>query len=1236
MKKILNLLVLFPIIVIGQTQSENYIKTTVYKVPTTINPSPTDAEKAINVTYFDGLGRPIQQVAHKQSGSGKDIVTPIEYDAFGRQPKDYLPFIPTGAASLDIKTNQVQSFYGSNNLTLTGNPNFETTSNPYSEKLFEASPLNRVMEQAAPGNDWSLNNTNKHTIRFDYQTNVANEVKLFKATADGTNYNTQGYYNPSLTDNGYYDPNQLYKTITKDENWTTSSGLNNTTEEFKDKEGHVILKRTYAVSMVNNIATNTQHDTYYVYDQYGNLSYVIPPLVTNASNTNQMDGLCYQYRYDYRNRLVEKKLPGKQWEYIVYDKLDRVIATGPALSPFTNLQTVPPTAPIYGWMITKYDAFNRPVYTGWLQATSVTSTDRKTLQTTQNSLTTTLNESKTTSGTIDGVTVYYSNLVAPTSFKLLTVNYYDDYNFPNAPVVPTNVMNDNSQPVYYNNTIKPKGLATGSWVRVPELSTTSPVKAEISYTLYDNKARAIRNYIKNHLGGYTQVDSKIHFSGKVLFTESKHKRLNADPTELYVKEAYTYSNQDRLLTRTHQIGLTGTPQLLVKNTYDELGQLISKNVGGNDITGATALQKVDYSYNIRGWMTAINDVNDLKYTTENDLFAFKINYNQPVSGGIPGVTELYNGNISETYWRTRNDNVKRKYGYQYDDLNRLTNATYQKPDESVAVTNSYGENISYDKNGNITHLNRNGNMDDAVNILQMDNLNYFYSPTFGNRLMKVTDLMNNPNGFKDDSTGTNDTVDDFSYDNNGNMIADQNKGITNIKYNHLNLPTEIVFTGTNKKINYLYNAAGIKLQKIVTNGTAIATTDYLSGFQYLKATTASAVNLQFFPHAEGYVSNTLVNGANSYNYVFNYTDHLGNNRVSYTIDPSTNVLTILEENHYYPFGLKHANYNMDQEYFVDAQFNGVSIKTKTPPFKYKYNGKELQDELGLNLYDYGARLYDPATATWGTIDPLAEQMRRWSPYNYCFDNPMRFIDPDGMGPKDPIKDLVTKAYNLVSSLFSSNAKERSNAMGTIGNNVPGMKAVQTMAKHMSGQKVSGKEYLAAAIDYGTTALLVSGAVGTTTRLTGAPSVATRTSSTTQAAKGSASKTRASSGTLESFENKALTSGEMSNVVGAGKSFPGAQVTAELNGKSVTATSGPVPNEVAPQLITASESLGGVGTKTASGNVVGCCAEFRAANPLLLENPTATPQDVNFGPATSPRTGEVKPMCANCDAIFNNK
>ncbi|THD29611.1 MAG: RHS repeat-associated core domain-containing protein, partial [Flavobacterium johnsoniae] len=158
---------------------------------------------------------------------------------------------------------------------------------------------------------------------------------------------------------------------------------------------------------------------------------------------------------------------------------------------------------------------------------------------------------------------------------------------------------------------------------------------------------------------------------------------------------------------------------------------------------------------------------------------------------------------------------------------------------------------------------------------------------------------------------------------------------------------------------------------------------------------------------EGYVRATVVNGTTAYSYVYNYTDHLGNIRLSYAMDPqSPNGLKILEENHYYPFGLKHTNYNSNV--LVHREDAGA-LKIKDPdfpkpsapilPYNYKYNGKEFQEEMGLNLYDYGARNYDPAIGRWMDIDPLAETSRRFSPYTYVLNNPIYFIDPDGMEAK---------------------------------------------------------------------------------------------------------------------------------------------------------------------------------------------------------------------------------------------
>ncbi|WP_236025494.1 RHS repeat domain-containing protein [Flavobacterium geliluteum] len=353
------------------------------------------------------------------------------------------------------------------------------------------------------------------------------------------------------------------------------------------------------------------------------------------------------------------------------------------------------------------------------------------------------------------------------------------------------------------------------------------------------------------------------------------------------------------------------------------------------------------------------------------MFAFKINYDQP-EWDANAAKGLFNGNISETKWINGNDNtgVVRGYGYLYDNLNRLTNATYQTP----SLTNNknyFGESMDYDKNGNIQHLMRQNMGGGSSNsyVGGMDDLTYDYADANSNQLTKVTDGLggNDSAGFIDG----NKTGDDYAYDANGNMITDKNKNITTIAYNHLNLPKKITF-GITGSIDYIYNAAGQKLRKIVTEGAVEITTDYLGGFQYKDNV------LQFFPTAEGYVKND----AGMLSYVFQYKDHLGNIRLSYAKNPTTNVLEIIEENNYYPFGLKHNGYNN-------------TVTSTNPAQKLLYNGKELQDELGLNFYYYGARNYDPALGRWINIDPKGEKYLNLSPYIYVADNPIINIDPDG-------------------------------------------------------------------------------------------------------------------------------------------------------------------------------------------------------------------------------------------------
>ena len=403
------------------------------------------------------------------------------------------------------------------------------------------------------------------------------------------------------------------------------------------------------------------------------------------------------------------------------------------------------------------------------------------------------------------------------------------------------------------------------------------------------------------------------------------------------------------------------------------------------------------------------------------LFAFKINYNT-LNNNQTDVIKLYNGNIAETRWRTNFDNLTRSYGYTYDALNRLTNAQYVRPSNPnnpnpADIINTFNEQLSYDKNGNIKTLVRNGGMESQTTVPVMDILTYGYSNTDKNKLIKVTDATANTDGFKDGA----DTTEEYGYDPNGNMIRDDNKNIRSIVYNHLNLPTKIVFQngGDFPSISYLYTATGKKVAKtvnIASRNSINYTVDYLDGYQY------ESGKLLFFPTAEGYVKYTE-GVSNPFDYVFNYTDHLGNIRLSYGINPGTGLLKKMEENNYYPFGLKHGSYNTEKMIIVPRPEPGPAVSAKfmmqkidvlaaameLPPgelitpeiysgYNYKYQGQERQDELGLNWDSFKWRNYDYAIGRFMSIDPLTEEYNTWSPYTFSGNRVIDARELEGLEP----------------------------------------------------------------------------------------------------------------------------------------------------------------------------------------------------------------------------------------------
>ncbi len=907
--------------------TENYIQAKTYLDYS--GTTPTKSSEAVQ--YFDGLGRPKQVVNVKASPQGKDVVTHIEYDQFGRQVKDYLPVPQSGTQNGGIYTSPLgnaSSVYGGEKI--------------FSEKVLESSPLDRIQQQIQVGNDWA-----GKPVKFDYDANTDGEVKKYTTSTTWVN----GATSSSISLSGTFGGAQLYKNTVTDEDGSK-------TIEFKNGQGQTLLVRKM-------ISASENADTYYVYNEYNQLAFVIPPLAAVSASLDQatLDNLCYQYRYDGRGRLVEKKLPGKGWEYLVYNKADRLIMTQDTVLKGKGQ-----------WLFTKYDQFGRVVYTG----ISNNASDRALIQNSAN-VNTNLHETRTaTAGlTLNGMPVYYTKLSTPTNVtQVLSVNYYDTYpEYIFNPAFPTTIQGEPTLAATPSSDGRStKGLPVLTLVKNIEDNNWTK-----NYTYYDTKGQAIGTYSINHLGGYTRAESQLDFSGAPKLTVTRHKRLDTD-VERIITETFEYDHQNRLLAHKHQVD-SNAVEILAQNKYNELSQLESKKVGGANISNP--LQTIDYKYNIRGWMTQINDPVNLG----SDLFGYKINYNQVEGLEFPNsdypnlkVQPKYNGNIAEVSWKTlteENEPLKR-YGYVYDPLNRLSAGFYQKSGNEAGK--EYFEKLEYDLNGNIKRLKRSEDiLPGSTTALVIDNLKYDYS---GNRLTKVTEeQIGNNNGYP--YLAAHNTI---TYDDNGNMISHKDKGITDIQYNFLNLAKK--FSYSYGIYSYKYRADGAKVEKesyyVIPNETYRVY--YIDSFQYSDYNANKILDLDFVPTSEGYFD------FRKKLYIYNYVDHLGNIRLSYSDSNKDGVIQprdtstehcidlgggmtgcttiwipgeIAELNNYYPFGLKHEGNNNS-----NVGFN---------PYQYKYQGQELQET---GFYSFKWRNYMPDLGRFFNIDPLSEKYAYQSHYNF--------------------------------------------------------------------------------------------------------------------------------------------------------------------------------------------------------------------------------------------------------------
>lgn len=921
----------------AQSDNRNYISEKIYLDEQGTN-------KIAHLDYYDGLGNLIETIS-TGSGSGKSIYSFMTYDSKEREDRSYLP-VPQEHSLSFMEPEELQaassSFYDNDNTA-------------YRQKHYDA--MDRIIAEDMPGLLWRKDHK---AIAYRYSTNtVADKVLHYDAPLSSMSLAL-----PKATRFACYPEATLTKVVCSDADGKTVTC-------FEDIHGNIILER------------RDMGDTYFVYNDLGQLRFVLTPKYQTSENKELF---AYEYRYDWRGRLVKKILPGCGYMQYWYDRDGRVM-----FFQDENLRT---KGKYRYWL---YDLDGRNVIQGLCD-------DCKR----DDSMLPIMSTDFGKPGLLG--TGYELRLEG--LFKNPTIEqvvYYDDYRFLNGS------MKDKFAGMEVGGS-NAKGFITGVVSRASNGEFLYETRA------YDLKGNIIETKTKELKGRLIHTRNIYTFTNNLKESSSEVNVGYGQP--FLATTTYTFNkHNDKPETCITTVSHSEEQQMSsISYTYDDLGQL--KSVTRPFGSGQSG--NVNYKYDLHGWVKQIT-TNSFK---ESMFYA-----------DGPG-TPCYNGNISSLTWENAGYKQKRGYKFTYDNLNRMTNATYGERDNLSDNADHYNETLEYDINGNIMRLQRRGLKQDGQ-YGNIDNLHLSYNGNQPVVIKEDAEPILNKGAFNLNEKGEHR----LAYNGDGALQSDETRGIAMIEYDACNNPQRIQFTNGNVT-KYVYTPDGRKLRTIhhtampnikvetgqvhtLTAGEILSSDsiDYMMGGKLI--TKNGRIDKYLFEEG-GYCqaiggqthlarpplilwddedSNPSPSDYEQWRktfesweaamkaererdqFLFYYynRDHLGNIRE--VVDDNGNVVQV---NNYYPFGPPYCD----------------TSASKAPELQpYKYNGKELDLMHGLNTYDYGARQYNPVVPIWDRVDPLCEKYYNTSPYAYCGNNPVSSIDLDGRDWYQNNKTLYYTWYN---------------------------------------------------------------------------------------------------------------------------------------------------------------------------------------------------------------------------------